>query len=181
VGNRIASKSSPGAASLKMSNGLTAVFLDVLVLTGMDAAKDPWERGLVYWLAQHDQSRCGVGSVGFDIAQMGWTEAGFDREKGFVFAMIDAALQRHGWDRLPFVPDEDWLFPTLLHFRRLVECFPATAIGSSPPTEWEPGEVPTFGSCEVHRVFLHETGCIICNDAPIGAPAADAPHRSPGE
>jgi len=166
---------SQASRPLQMSNATTSVLLDVLVIAGCDLAVTPWEQQLVYWLAQHDQSRSGLGCVGFDIGDLGWIATELDEQKRFVLRMIDATLARAGWDRLPFSPGEDRLRPALERLRELVVEVDHVAA----PGTWVPSELPPHGSCEVHRVYLHETGCIICNDAPIDAPAAIAPHRSP--
>ena len=161
-----------------MSNALTSIFFDVLVTAGCDLATTPWERALVYWLVQHDQSRLGLGIVGFDVEEMGWTHESFESERRFVTTLVDSALRRHGWDRLPFSPAEEHLFPALEQFRKLVLELPSNVAGSVSNQTWVPGELPDRGLCDVHRVYLHETGCIICNDVPLDAPSAAAPNRS---
>jgi hypothetical protein len=178
VGNQITSERVPGAPELDMSNGLTAVFLDVLALAGSDLATDEWERAFVYWLVQHDQERTGLGSVGFDVGDMGWTEARFEAQRTFILRVIDGALARTRWDELPFVPGEELVLPALRAFRLLVEQFPATAITTPSSDAWVPGDPPEYGACARHRVFLHETGCIVCNDAPVDAAPEAAPNRS---
>ena len=67
MGNTITSSCVPGAAPLHLSNGLTSVLFDVLALAGTDHAATAWEKALIYWLVQHDQSRIGLGVVGFDV------------------------------------------------------------------------------------------------------------------
>lgn len=159
---------------LQMSNSTTSVVLDVLVIAGCDLAATPWEQKLVYWLAQHDQTRSGLGCVGFDIRDLGWIADELEAQKQFVLRMIDAALARRGWERLPFTPGEERVMPALERLRELV----GEVAWSASQAVWVPSELPAHGSCEVHRVYLHETGCILCNDAPIDADAATAPHRS---
>jgi hypothetical protein len=163
-----------------MSNGLTSVLLDVLVIAGNDLATSAWEKRFVYWLAQHDQSRNGLGCVGFDIEEMGWTRGAFDTQQRFVLGVIDSALARYGWDRIPFEPREESVFDSLKRLRELVVELSSEQLGSPPDDAWVPAELPPGGRCEVHRVYLHETGCIICNDAPIDLPREAAPNRSPG-
>lgn len=178
VSNLITNSRAPDSGSLKMSNGLTSVLFDVLVLAGSDLAITLWEKSLVYWLAQHDQSRIGSGCAGFDIQQMGWTRDAFDVQQRFVLAMIDTALARGGWERLPFSPKEEIVIDALRRFHQLVAGFSVDLISSLPETAWIPtGEQPEV-QCQVHRVYLHETGCILCNDAPIDIPPEAAPNRS---
>src|SRR4051812_40523407 len=104
-----------------MSNGLTSVFIAVLVLSGSDLAQTEWEKELVVWLAEKDQGIYGLGVVGFDIAEMGWTRDGFEEEKRFVFRMIDAAATKHRWEALDYRPREDWVMDRLGKFRSLIE------------------------------------------------------------
>lgn len=179
VANQITNNRVPGSIPLRMSNGLTAVFFDVLVLAGSDLARTPWEKKLVYWLVQHDPARSGLGVLGFDVAAMGWTRDNFEREKRFVLSIIDAAHRRHGWDRLPFSPRERDLFDALERLRGFVEEFSPDALDQLPDGTWIPDELPDERLCKAHRVYLHETGCIVCNDTPLDVPVGAAPNRSP--
>ena len=178
MGNTITSEHVPGSASLHMSNGLTSVVTDMLVLVGCDRAQTDWERKFVYWLVCHDQSRIGSGVVGFDVAQMGWTRDDFEAERRFVLELVDAAIAKRGWERLPYSPREDWALDALGQLRTLVSAFTADAIGKVREDDWVPAELPLHGTCEVHGVYLHEVGCIICNDVPIDEPSNAAPHRT---
>ena len=51
------SPSMPSPACIQMSNGLTDVFLNVLILSGSALAKTVSEKRLIVWLAEKDQSR----------------------------------------------------------------------------------------------------------------------------
>jgi hypothetical protein len=159
-----------------MNNGLTAAFFNVLVIAGTQLAERDWEKRLVFWMAQHDQSLVGLGTVGFDVADMGWTIDDFSRQKRFVLSLIEAAATGWVWDKLPFKPREDWLPDSLRHFGMLVHDFEPSGIKASGIT-WRPSDLPTHGICEIHQAYLHERGCIICNDAPIGTPPQLCPHR----
>ena len=116
------------------------------------------------------------------MEEIGWSRQEFDIEKQFVVTVIDHALRRHGWVRLPFsVPEGSHVFEALERLRELVVEFPPDAVGQVRADAWVPDELPDSGVCQAHRVYLHETGCIICNDAPIDAPAGAAPNRSLGQ
>jgi len=167
----------PGTAPLPMSNGLAAVLFDVLCLAACRLAVSDWEKRLAYFLVQHDQSRIGNGVADLEVAQLGWT-ANFENEKRFVIAVVDAALAGSGWERLGFEPRLDGIIPTLKRLREMVVAFPASAIPGPELDEWKPDELPTKGECEFHRVYLHEAGCILCNEEPIDAPAERTPHRT---
>ena len=169
----------PDAPGIKVNNGLGAVLLDVLVVVGSPRASTPWERRLVYWLCCHDSAR--VGTSGIEIHQMGWakTETELAAQKRFLVEVIDAALAREGWERLPFAPHEGMLFSVLAQLRAMIESVSSATPDERQPTDWRPDELPPHGACAVHGVFRHETGCIVCNDAPLDTPAAATPHRTP--
>ena len=59
-----------GRELLQMSNGLTDVFVNVLVLSGSALARTVSEKRLIVWLAEKDQSRMGAGTVDFDLWEM---------------------------------------------------------------------------------------------------------------
>jgi hypothetical protein len=165
MGNLVTSRLEPGAPDLRMSNGLTSVFFDVLSLVASQHARTPWEQRLAQWLVEHDQSRSGLGVVGFDVAELGWTLESFEVQRRFLLQVIDAALAKEGWERLPFQPLESSLFPALAWFRERVERLPPQDIPVEEGT-WIPEDPPTWGRCEVHQVYLHALGCILCNDTP---------------
>jgi hypothetical protein len=56
-----------GHGELRMSNGSTDVFFDVLTLAGCDIARTAWEQNLVLYFA--DGHRTGMGASGFDPAE----------------------------------------------------------------------------------------------------------------
>ncbi len=178
VGNLVTSDRVAGSVPLQMSNGLTSVLFEVLSIAGSDLAVSPWEKKLVYWLVCHDQERAGLGCVGFDVIEMGFSREGFYDEKRFVLSLVDAARRRHGWERLSYPPREESAFDALRHLGKLVDDLPIFAL--DPPLDadaWIPNELPD-ATCEVHGVYLHEAGCIVCNGAPIDAPPEHTPNRS---
>ncbi|MFY1828324.1 hypothetical protein ACN47A_20540 [Myxococcus fulvus] len=177
MGNLVTSRLEPGAPDLRMSNGLTSVFLDVLALAASRHARTPWELRLAQWLVEHDPERCGLGVVGFDVSELGWSLESFEAQRRFLLQLVDAALAKEGWERLPFQPLESSLFPALSQFRERVARLPRQDIQVEEGT-WIPEDPPAWGLCEVHHVHLHALGCILCNDAPLDAPPAQAPHRT---
>lgn len=166
-------------APVRLSNSLTSVLFDVLAIAGCDLAQTPWQRRFAYWLVEHDQVRCGLGCAGFDVAELGWTVDDFAQQQQFVLAVIDAAYTRHGWQRLPFSPNRPALVEAaLLALRALVSDYSPRDIAPLPDRAWVPSQDPDYGQCEVHQIYLHETGCLLCNDTRVDAPAEAAPHRS---
>ncbi|WP_235332709.1 hypothetical protein [Paenibacillus polymyxa] len=86
-----------------MSNGLTSVFIEVLVISGSVLAKTNREKELIIWLAQRDQSVVGIGAVGFDIDEMPWTIDSFESEKDFILDTISNAADGLGWEKLSYL------------------------------------------------------------------------------
>jgi hypothetical protein len=86
MGNRIKNRKNYSqeeylSKSLKMSNGLTSVFISVLSLSASRLAKTEREIDFAIWLASHDQAIVGSGTVGFDISDIPWSMENFDAEK----------------------------------------------------------------------------------------------------
>lgn len=167
MGNIITNKRVAGSVPLDMSNARTAVMFDVLAIATCDLAESEWQRKLAYWVVQHDQSRIGLGAVGFDIAVMGWTTEHFEQQHQFVLTVLDAALAKHGWERFPLTSTEEVVFHPLKRLRGLVSTFRREHIRPASETDWTPDELPPNGLCASHRVYLHELGCIVCNDTPL--------------
>ena len=65
--------------SLSMSNGLTDVFLDYLLVSGSELAKTDSEKILIVFLAEKQQSVIGIGNVDFDIIEMPWQKSTFEK------------------------------------------------------------------------------------------------------
>jgi hypothetical protein len=162
MSNFIMSDKHDSSDSVTMSDGLTSVVIAVLVLSGSDLAQTDWEKELVVWLAEKDQGIYGLGVVGFDIAEMGWTRDGFEAEKQFVLRMIEAATANHRWEALDYQPHVEWVLDRLGQFRSLIEHFSVGMIEGE--RKWA-GERPLASEkCGKHGVYLHAEGCVICND-----------------
>src|SRR6476620_11814219 len=107
MGNRVTAH---GAAlgSLKMSNGMTDVLLDVLTAAGTVLAESDHQRDLVVWLSAHDQSLFGRGCVGFDVTELPIKNLSEDRD--FLVAAAVAATRDHiGWPTLGYEPNAEWV------------------------------------------------------------------------
>ena len=81
-----------GCGLLQMSNGLTDVFLNVLILSGSALAKTVSEKRLIVWLAEKDQSRVGAGTVDFDLWEMPWDLNTFEEDRAFLGGKRAAGL-----------------------------------------------------------------------------------------
>ncbi|HEY9681472.1 MAG TPA: hypothetical protein V6C86_07820 [Oculatellaceae cyanobacterium] len=147
---------------VKLSNGATSVLISTLLLAGSDLADNVWKENLVMWLAGHDQSVTGIGTVDFDLDEIAWTKEDFHEQRKFLLDMIDLASEKHRWSVLPY--DPPLVLDHLAKFRELVERFELLDRWSSsfepllsPPRPWT--------KCDLHQIYKHEQGCYICLDA----------------
>ncbi|MEL5953744.1 hypothetical protein AADR41_02915 [Streptomyces sp. CLV115] len=159
-----------GGRTLSLSNGGTAVFVDVLVLAVSDLADSAWEYRFATLLALQDQGVMGRGAVGFDLEDIDWGRSPGEQAaaKGFVLRVLDLALRRHRWDELGYEPPfaEEYL----RQYREMVEAFdPADAglrNGGNPPF---PGpEEAAMASCVRHRLLCvpeYGEACVFCNSS----------------
>ncbi|MEU0375585.1 hypothetical protein ABZ070_36955 [Streptomyces sp. NPDC006283] len=63
---------SGGSHDLDLSNGATAVFIDVLTLAVSDLASEDWDFRFAALLTLQDQNVMGRGATGFDLAEFDW-------------------------------------------------------------------------------------------------------------
>ncbi len=77
--------------SLSMSNGLTDVFIDYLLLSGSQLAESESEKRMIVFLAEKQQKKVGIGNVGFEIIEMPWERVTFETDKTFMMEMIHHA------------------------------------------------------------------------------------------
>jgi hypothetical protein len=165
MGNRVTAH---GAAvgSLKMSNGMTDVFLDVLTAAGTVLAQSDHQRDLVVWLAAHDQSLFGRGCVGFDLTELPIGNLGEDRD--FLVSAASAATRDHiGWSTLGYEPNAERVEYCLLRFVSLLSELRAGASGAPEDPYIAPLGYP---SCPRHHLLLHRFGCRTCNSGSTEVP-----------
>ena len=80
MGNIICfNRNSPAHDCIRMSNGATDVFINVLAISGSALAETEQEKRLIVWLSEKDQ-KVGRGTVGFDIVEMPWQKETFIAE-----------------------------------------------------------------------------------------------------
>ncbi|MFF7033242.1 MULTISPECIES: hypothetical protein [Streptomyces griseus group] len=137
---------------LEMTNGGTAVFVDVLVLSVSTLAREPWDFRFAALLTLQDQSMMGRGVVGFDLADLDWGDTPQERAaaKDFLLRVLDLALTRHRWEELTYEPPRAEGY--LRTYRAMVETFdPATANAGA---DVLPGpQSAAMASCVRHRVL----------------------------
>jgi hypothetical protein len=163
MSNSISYDARPDLASIQMNNGLTAVFISVLALSASHLATNDRQRRLSVWLASHDQGVFGGGIVGFDLGELPWATTSFEHDRAFILRTIAGA--KAGWSVLDYQPREDWLWACLDQFTILVAAFQLADVASDQAKVWPYGDPPMFFSrCPIHQVYLHQYGCVVCND-----------------
>lgn len=159
-----------GEDSLKMSNGLTAVFIDVLTLAGSRLAQTVDEKRLIVWLAEKDQSKVGIGTVGFDVREMPWNKEHFEENKRFVQMVVEAAENKTDWDKLNYQPNEELLFSALKKSAEMIGKLTADDVCPNALAEWlnaaekDDPILNGFPKCEKHGALLSCFGCHLCNN-----------------
>lgn len=143
-----------------MSNGLAAVFIDVLVLAGSSLAQTVREQALTAWIASRDQTVLGIGAAGFDVAEIPWSIADYAADRTFFFRMIKAAKSKTGWEKLDYLPNEQLLMPCLHCFQTLLAAFTPEDI---PANETISSFTVDFERCQKHGIIKHANGCVLCN------------------
>lgn len=156
---------------VEMSNGLTDVFIDVLVISGSKSAQTIDEKRLIVWLAEKEQSKVGIGTVGFDICDMPWNKDAFAENKEFLLKIIEAAKSKEGRELLGYKPNEELLLPCLNKFSRLISKTESRDVNPEALKEWlaaaEPSDpvITGFPKCPKHGVLLSCFGCRICSNS----------------
>ncbi|MEU9179906.1 hypothetical protein AB0C90_24195 [Streptomyces sp. NPDC048550] len=137
---------------LEMTNGGTAVFLDVLMLAVSALAHETWDFRFAALLTLQDQNVMGRGVVGFGLAELDWGDTPQEAAaaKDFLLRVLDLALTRHRWEELTYEPPR--VEGYLRTYRAMVEEFdPATARAGSCVL---PGpQEAAMASCVRHRVL----------------------------
>lgn len=165
MANTITYVMQPQLEQVQMSNGLTQLFIAALTLSASALAQNDAQKTLAVWIASHDQGMFGSGIVGFDVCEMPWDSSAIDRDKAFWFSVIEGARAKFGWELWKYTPQEDWLLLRLEQFSALIEAFQPRDICDDQKRVWVFTPLPkTFNLCEQHRLYLHEYGCLLCND-----------------
>jgi hypothetical protein len=153
-------KSGPGRYFVVDDAGLTQA-VSAILLAGSDMATTAWERELMTWFAEHDQSVMGPGLIGFDLDEIAWQPERFQEQQGFLIRVIDAAMARHRWESLRAEPA---LAPEQLRrLRELVQSYRVEYVEPAKRWVWNT-PADRIWKCPVHNVYCHGQGCQICND-----------------
>lgn len=161
-------KTAPQEEWLNMSNGTTDTFLDLLVLAGSSLAKTNAEKEMVVWLSEHDQKYIGDGLVGFDIVEMPWQTAEFDRQKQFLIKTTYVAESGDFKEMLSYQPDMEYIKSYFRTFLDIVAKMSEDMVEDENRIEWmeaADNDDPVkngFLRCEHHGILLSTFGCRLC-------------------
>jgi hypothetical protein len=162
MGNLILYEARPEIPYVKMSNGLTQVFIDTLTLAMSSIASTDKEKEFTVFIASRSQPAKG-GWGGFDVSEMPWTVKDFDKEKSFLLTAILMAKQKFRWDALSYKPKEEWTVKSLGEFEAIVTAFQREDIAEE--ASWILEKPAVFTLCEKHLTYNHQEGCIFCDES----------------
>ncbi|MFT4132088.1 hypothetical protein [Labrys sp. (in: a-proteobacteria)] len=165
MANSITYDARPDLPYLPMNNSLMSVFIDVLALAASSLASTPRQCQLAAWIAARDQGIFGLGTVGFDIAEMPWEIESFVEDRSFILRTIETAKAKRDWHRLGYEPKEEWLMPCLDKFHVLLAAFVPADIRAEATDRKGLWSAPEFERCPAHGLIKHAHGCPICNGA----------------
>ena len=153
-----------GDDDLYLSNGATAVFVDVLALAVSSLAEGEWEHRFAALVALQDQNLMGRGAVGFDLAGLDWGATAGERAaaKAFVLDVLDLAARHHRWEELDYEPP--FAEGYVRRFREIVASFDPA--GADPGDDAELPDSPLVACCVRHRVLSglpYWEGCVFCH------------------
>lgn len=152
---------------VRMSNGMTSVFIETFCLAGADFAKEELEKDLMIWFGQRDWVIIGMGVEGFDISEIIWNKIDFNQQKNFILRVIDLIYKKRNWEYLSYQPNTDLLFGKLDKFKEMIISFTKENIGDSDLKEgifeFE-GAIIKYDRCVKHQIYKHWQGCVICNN-----------------
>ncbi len=161
--------------SFKMSNGLTDVFIDYMLLAGSELAEAESEKRLTAFLSEKQQSFCGIGTVGFHIVEMPWDSASFDSDKAFMLRAIARAreltTEESVWDMLRYRPNAENIEYALDGFKGLIEHMTAADVSEDNLREWLSDREPDdpvlngFPKCPKHGLIMSFFGCKFCSES----------------
>jgi hypothetical protein len=156
VGNWFGGSSSgPG---LKLSNGGSEVFLDVLALAACELAETSFERGFALLLCN---SRIGLGNESFDLDELPWSP-GWEAEHAFLLRVTELAQKHFRWELLGYEPPCADRY--LAEYAEVVRGYRPPEQPVDLPRMWDPNPAEiAFTRCPDHGLFLGDyTDCRLC-------------------
>ena len=162
MGNLITNESIGQEDHLNISNGSMSVLISSLALSGSYLAKNENEIEFMTWIVSRDQGILGMGTVGFDLQDMPWSEneAIFNKQKAFLLSVIQRVKSGVDLNALRYKPK--FLQQNIEAFEKMISSFLYSHIKKENTLVWMPPKEKL--KCEEHGVLLHEHGCVVCND-----------------
>jgi len=169
MGNSISNFNQQKIVSL--SNGATSVLYEVILLAGSKIAKTTWEKKIMIWIAERDQSIVGLGIVGFDITKLGWSKSKFYQQKEFMITILSNAIKNKEWKKLDYNPNEEIITNKLKEVLDIFENLMIDEI-SEEKRKWykEPSDEELNQKCKIHNIYLNNLStqesqrCQLCNN-----------------
>ena len=151
---------------LSMSNGGTYVFISLLSLAGSQIVKRKNEIRLISCIASCDQTRRGFGCVSFDIADLPFSEEieDFEKDKKFLISSSKRVISQKDWHSLGYNPDVERAIHNQNEFIKLLTSFSYNHRQAFEQSDFYLAEKLSGDKCKKHGVYLHELGCVVCND-----------------
>ncbi len=163
MANVISNDSADESVFLQLSNGGMSVVVSTLALSGSHLAKEKHEIDLVTWIASRDQGVLGSGVVGFDLVDLPWakTEEAFGQQKQFMLRVIGRIREKEDFCHLDY--DPPYVDEYMDKLEILFTSFLFRHVGDEEPSWWLPPD-EQLTKCEKHGLYMHVSGCVVCND-----------------
>jgi len=73
---------------------------------------------------------------------------------------------KKNWDSLDYIPNEEFVIDVLNKIKSILNALTLSPILDSKRAKMLSfdDQINKYDRCDIHKVFLHPLGCIICND-----------------
>jgi len=158
--------------SHSISNGWTSVLYSTLLISGSHMAKTQWEKLFMIWMAEHDQNHIGGGMVGIDFDNIFWSTLEFEKQKEFVVAIAQNAIDEKSWTKLDYETDGETLTGLLNLWMAVFSNAQIADIVPRNDFNWynKPNSSEINMKCHIHNIFLNQLGntekdcCYLCHN-----------------
>lgn len=143
--------------ALMLSNGGSAVFLDVLALAACELATSGFERGFALMVCN---ARIGLGNDGFDLDELPWSSEAA-AEHAFVLRVVELARSHFRWGLLGYEPP--YADSYLASYAEIVRDYEPHAGSVTSLWDADPDE-EAFTQCPRHGLFVGDyADCRLCS------------------